>query len=366
MAGSTAQRLEGLQVLRFLAALLVLSGHLVHEAVSFGYLPAGALSVVDLLPWAAGVDIFFVISGFIMFHISGEAFGRRGAAREFLLRRLQRLVPLYWLFTLAMLLAMLVLPERLANAQIDAAHVAASFLFLPFVNAAGLVQPVLALGWTLNYEMFFYLMFGVCLLVPGRAGPVVLAAALVLLVAIHPLVPQDLVPLRFWTDPIILEFLAGMGIAFILRRGVELTRHLRAALLLAGVAGLIAGALLLPHAPGLRVILFGLPAALVVMWTVSAERRARTAGHGLVLAGDASYALYLSHPFSVNLVALVLGQTGIAISWLFVPAALLVSLGVSVAVFLVFERPLLGLMRGRRTSLPPATGAAQPVQERRA
>src|SRR3569623_79790 len=170
-----ARRLDGLQILRFFAAFAVLLEHVVHEALSFG-IADPALHALEAFDFGVGVDVFFVISGFIMYYISAGEFGRPGAQSRFLPRRIIRLVPLYWLFTLAMLAAMLLVPGQLAHTVLDPLHILASFVFVPWLDSTGLAHPILGLGWTLNYEMYFYVLFSFALLLPRRIGLLALTA----------------------------------------------------------------------------------------------------------------------------------------------------------------------------------------------
>ena len=154
------------------------------------------------------------------------------------MRRIIRLVPLYWLFTAAMLVATLVFARQIAHATLSLPHIAASFLFVPWLDSTALPHPLLGLGWTLNYEMFFYLLFSFALLLPKRAGLVALVSAFVVLAAANPLVDPGWVQVKFWTDPIILEFLFGVGVAMLFRRGMVLNRPAAIAAIVLGAIGL--------------------------------------------------------------------------------------------------------------------------------
>lgn len=349
MPFNPAQRLDSLQVLRFFAAFLVLCGHLVQEGVEFGFLPKGALDLLAYFPWAAGVDIFFVISGFIMFYIAAGEFGKAGAQGRFLKRRIVRLAPLYWFFTVAMLAAILLFPTRISNSAIDWVHVVASFAFIPWQSGQELAQPVLALGWTLNYEVFFYILFSFALLLPARVGVIALGGVLMGLSLLHTAVPSAMVQIHFWTNPIILEFLFGILLAAGFVSGWRMTHNMAIVGLTAGFAGLVFGNILALQLVDWRFALHGIPAALIVMSAVCLTLEPANAGSKtLVRLGDASYALYLSHPFSVNIVALIVGKLGVGFGWLFLPIGLVAALVVSVIVFLIIERPLLGWLKHRR------------------
>jgi peptidoglycan/LPS O-acetylase OafA/YrhL len=342
MSSLPNQRLDGLQMLRFFAAFAVLLEHVMHEALSFGIAPDSLIAQLEPVDFGIGVDVFFVISGFIMMHISADKFGRKRAPSEFLLRRIVRLVPLYWLFTIAMLVATVLVPGQLAHNSLNPAHAFASFGFVPWLDSTGLTHPILGLGWTLNYEMYFYAVFALMLLVPLRAGAWTIAGLFVTLAFVHLLLPASQVQAYFWTDPIILEFAFGIGLALLMQRQVTLPGWAPPVLVLLGVAGLGLGQLINIGGPFDRALTAGLPATLVVAGTVFAQSRSvGLIGRMLVLGGDASYALYLSHPFSINVVILGWQKLHLNSPWLFIAATIVVSLVVAITVHLILERPLL-------------------------
>ncbi len=359
MSNPENRRLDGLQMLRFFAAFAVLLEHVMHEALSFGIAPDGLIARLEPVDFGVGVDVFFVISGFIMLHISADQFGRRGAPRAFLLRRVARLVPLYWLFTLAMLAAMVLVPGQLAHTALNPAHILASFGFVPWLDSTGLAHPILGLGWTLNYEMYFYALFALMLLLPLRAGLWTMAGLFLALALLHPAISPAQVQFFFWTDPIIVEFLFGIGIALLVRRGTALPGWAALGLMALGVAGLGLGQLVDIAGPFDRLLTTGLPAAMLVGGTVFAQPRALgPLGRFLVLGGDASYALYLSHPFSINVVILGWQRLHLSSPWLFMGVTIVAAVAGAIAVHLLLERPWLARLNGAlrqpaRTPAPP-------------
>ncbi|MCC0804806.1 acyltransferase [Methylobacterium sp. W2] len=303
------KQIASVQILRGLAALMVVFGHAQHHTLVQSIKLGGSFERVHFLPWGAGVDIFFVISGFIMVYASEDFFGREGASREFLARRVARIVPLYWMFTALYILFLMV---GLAGATKEFSgwpNIVASFAFWPAYAAGHAApMPVLELGWTLNYEMFFYVVFAVFLGLRRNQTVVAVAALLGSLVfAGFILQPSAAAPF-FWTRPIVLEFVLGMGIALLLRHGVVLSGLMRAAILVGGVTILVADPINSSHQAidwttpndAWRVIGWGLPAALIVCAAALGRQGqpSRLTKLGVHL-GDASYVLYLSHPFVI-------------------------------------------------------------------
>lgn len=244
-----------------------------------------------------GVDLFFVISGYIMW--ATTAGGRRGPAK-FWMARIVRIVPLYWLYTTLFLAAAYLVPKALfTQPGLDPIFVLKSYLFVPAVHPHfGGVVPLYTLGWTLNYEMFFYLVFGACLLIGRRdIRLAVLMAALVFLVLVGRIAAPPGPVLATYTNPILLEFLAGVALASVGGRLQRCPAMLGAILITLGVAWLVC--VVLSHAPLERIIGYGIPAAIMVAGGLVLERfaRAYTSRLGLLL-GDASYSIYLAHPFA--------------------------------------------------------------------
>lgn len=267
-------RLGNLQALRGLAALAVVLFHVI-ETSAHQQRPVQGLA--PLAGWGAwGVDLFFVLSGFVMVHVQQR---RARSAREFLADRLWRIAPLYWLLTLLLVLLQVLRPSLFNGALADTRLVLASLGFVagPWLGHA----PVLWLGWTLEWEMAFYALFAMGLLLPWRWGPAVcVAAGLSLLMALG-------------ADALGLEFLLGMGVAALHARW-PCSRPLAWALLALGAAGLLAS--IGQAAPAQRLWQWGLPCLLVVAGAVPLGQTRWAPGQWL---GDASYSLYLIQALSI-------------------------------------------------------------------
>jgi peptidoglycan/LPS O-acetylase OafA/YrhL len=228
------QGLISIQGLRALAAFAVVLAHIV------GYEFERQLGLPNPLPGAqyggAGVNLFFVVSGFVMVYASERLFRRTAGPQEFFLRRLARIAPLYWVTTSIVVTYLLLHYGSLQAVKFSPQAVIASYLFIPYPQADGFMAPVHGVGWTLNYEMFFYLCF--CLALPlGRRRGVIavtfLLTGLVVLNQVWQLTP----PLDYLARPIILEFAMGMLVALVLREGHRLPGILSAVLVASGVAG---------------------------------------------------------------------------------------------------------------------------------
>jgi peptidoglycan/LPS O-acetylase OafA/YrhL len=336
---SPAPYLPNLQVMRFVAAFMVLLGHLLHETADHRVPLMHALRDRSGIEWGSGVDLFFVISGFVMYYLSYEKFGRRKYPLEFLNRRLVRVVPLYWLFTTLMLLALWQLPGQIRHADVSWRAVLASYFFYPMTRPDGLVRPILGLGWTLEYEMFFYACFALALLARRRIGMFALGAVFLIGAACRPWIPSGATPLLFWCDPVILEFALGILVAHLYRRGVRLSRPVQWLFMATGV-----GLMILTTPLGWnRLFWAGLPALLLVAGAALGPTwRARW----MELGGDSSYSLYLSHPFTLNLLALLwiwlrLPPSGV----LYVLSGMLACVLVGALVYQLVEAPLLKQLR---------------------
>lgn len=347
------RRLRSVQHLRLLAAVFVLYGHIIHEATARFTGGQGAFDPPPILDWGIGVNVFFVISGFVMgFTHRTTGFGDLRGAATFLRRRAERIVPLYWIFTTLMLVAVLAVPEAIDFSTMDPAYVASSYLFLPWPRSDAEVRPVLALGWTLNYEMFFYVLFAASLLLPRRWRFRALAAVLVGAVAVHTVVPQSWWLLHFWTDPIVLDFLVGVGLAKLYR----LNRRFSLLEALAGAAAALMIAMIFLRI-GYSDTLLGanLPAVLLAAaWILGPGFiRSRRLSRALSFGGDASYALYLSHPFALNAVSLAWEKFGLAEPWLFVGVSFAGALAGAVFVHVALERPLMTWLHRDSRPLSP-------------
>lgn len=330
--------------LRGMAALLVV----VHHARNVKPWLYGGLN--DTRFGYAGVVLFFIISGFIMYRI-----GRHEAARDFLRRRVIRVVPLYWIMT-TFLFARLLLRDSATQANVGGyfQHYVLSLLFIPH-DWQGSRFPMLVPGWTLNYEMFFYAIFAIGILL-NRAALTCAVVIPVLIVAGFVIGPENALGFTY-TNPILAYFLVGVLIGLAYER---LSFERLRLLLPLGAAALLWVALRGGAEPsGLEAIASIVASTLIVVGALANEPIfAKVKMRLPYLLGDASYAIYLTHTF-------VLGSVTERLSTLLAPSplqlvihialAIVVSTLVGVAAHFWLEKPVTRWLTGKSRRTVVAT-----------
>lgn len=315
-----------IQALRAVAALSVVFCHFSYLSNILSGRPNDPIPLYSL---ASGVDLFFVISGFIMVYSSTRLFGADGASKFFIARRLIRILPMYWVTTLVATGLRASPPEDVLK----------SLFFIPY----GSGFPVLASGWTLNFEMFFYLVFAAALFLRRQMAVAAVCVALVGLNILSWISPPSSFEIVFWSDPIVLEFCFGMMIALLyLEGGVRLHPIARILLVIFGATAIWffspSGAI----PTGYRFAFWGIPVATIFAGTVLGNDITLGRFTGPIkLLGDASYSIYLVHglvSISIVLTWDVLQSFGL---YRVLVAGVLVSIGISFITFFLVERPIL-------------------------
>lgn len=357
--------MESVQWLRAVAALMVVTGHTAQMmGARLSFEPSSPLSYFDVVG-GTGVDIFFVISGFIMLHTTWKSGTHRSIVYMFWLRRLIRIVPMYWLATSAMLLILLSgLASEGLNRPIQ--DVVRSYLFLPLLDETGKLRPLLGVGWTLIYEMFFYFCFGLALFIRHPIRILAVFAALLMLMATGQFIPELRGNVVFfaYSDPLLTEFLLGVGIGFLYRQypSTVVPIWLSVAVHLLSWLALSLTAYSLDGAPLTRPLLQGLPAAGVVWSALAVERHFGGWARVPVLStlGDASYSLYLIHPILLSgfsFLSRPLRHTELAFPAIVLAAITVIISIIAILSYRLVERPLgkyLSQRFLRRPEHPPA------------
>jgi len=300
---------RGIQTLRGLAACMV---------VAFHATQLWSEHVHANLTWAngaLGVDIFFVLSGFVMAYATRTKKGGPHPAREFMERRLVRIVPLYWIVTALTMLKLLAakLVPRLENPgphfNLSTGYVLCSLFFIPYRNSLNAIQPIVAVGWTLTYEMFFYVLFA-CALALGISEVSFLGPIMIGLTALGVWHGGFQIAIGVWTSPLLLEFLAGVLIAHIVASGVRVWSW---------AAGIIAVASIVALCTLPAGIFFGFAwlsremfAILLVFGVVMLEAQiGKKIPRWAIWIGDASYSLYLIHLLVFAIVVTLAAKMGL-------------------------------------------------------
>jgi exopolysaccharide production protein ExoZ len=357
----TASKLLGLQYLRAIAALMVAYYHTrIQVPALTPYLMHSG--VIDGERLSTGVDIFFVLSGFVMMITSRDS--RPG---EFFVRRLIRVAPLYWLLTLVLAVLAILAPGLFRTTTISVTFILKSLLFIPYQNPTQDfdVRPILVPGWTLNLEMFFYAIFALALFAPKRLRLVATGIVFGTLVTVGALLPhpRSTAVLAFFMQSGISEFWLGMLLGDFYRRGWLRMPMIGAAVLIA--AGFT---VLLDPMPVLADVRVSSPfaAAAIVLGVVSIEQtRGIGPVSGLTLLGDASYSLYLTHIFTLGLLRVIWSKVGwvntsgaVAFALLSLAACPLVAIGSYICV----EKPVTRFLNRRwRSTVSQHSAAANPA-----
>jgi peptidoglycan/LPS O-acetylase OafA/YrhL len=259
--------------------------------------------------------------------------------------RLARIVPLYWVTTTIWLLL---------GQTFDLRSLVGSYLFIPFMLGDS-VHPLYGVGWTLNFEMFFYAVFAPCLFLLKPRALTVLAGVLGSVVVLGRLMaPQA--ALIIWTDPLILEFLAGALIAVLYRSGVMLPNPLRLAMIVAAIV--VICHYRMPEIGGHRWIRWGIPAAFIVAAAVLGSQRwvDGTLGDIARTLGDASYSLYLLHMLVLSGALALMHRLEPVYAPLVLMLGWLSAVALSLVTYRYFERPITNFLKrpARPATMPAA------------
>ena len=336
----STQTVFNVQVLRAIASILVVHAH------ASG--PSGLR-----LAWVGGtngVDLFFVISGFIIAYVADIDSSR------FMTRRLIRIVPIYWASTLAIYALVLVMPSMFRTTSSNVPLLIRSLLFLPDPNSLhldGTLHPTLAGGWTLNYEMYFYVTFWLALMISRKWAPLIASAAIAtIVIVVNTTSLDDSRIWHFYGSPIVLEFVFGIVAFYGIRYAEQhpfrerwplVQKYLLGLGIGIGFACLAFNAELFGSGP--RWIQSGIPAFFVLVCAVLLEKvhHGKITNRTALMMGDASYVLYLLHAYIVyGVTRLFVNQTfSEPVGQVIVLGLICVSVAISALVYRYFEQPIL-------------------------
>lgn len=324
-------RFKYIQILRFFAATAVVFFHALGAGKA--YLHAEKSLLFEFFKHGyLGVDLFFVISGFIIYYTTHKS--NRGTA-TFLLRRCERIVPLYWAATLAMISIAIILPSVFKDVGwLNSNNIAKSFLFVTFIDGH---SPIVFQGWSLEFEMFFYLCVATILLRQETAWNM-LIVAFSLLVVLGCVLPVTNNYYEFFTSPLLLEFVFGIFISSVICKN-------RPANWVAFVVVCAICAILMAEPSNNSIVVGGIPAAIIVFLAVYLDgKKVIPLGleAALVVLGDASYSIYLVQAFTVSLICklwvrwMLPGTLDLLIAFIVIMTIL-----AGYTVYVLVERPML-------------------------
>jgi exopolysaccharide production protein ExoZ len=340
-----------IQILRFFAALAVVAFHALGVPPNGFQVPESAISFA-LSYGGRGVDLFFVISGFVIFYATHRA---KLTPADFLRRRVERIVPLYFFVIFVVTMLAVTLPATFGTPDwYTPRHIIKSLAFIAFTDGD---VPVVYVGWSLEYEMYFYLAVALLMALTREVwrNIVVMFSAAAFLGQI-PGVATALGNYAFFVDPMILEFVLGVIVGSVFVNG---RNHWP---MPAAAACAIAAVLLTD--PASRVIVSGIPSACLVAAAAYLSRQRIDPSwpeRALARLGDASYSIYLAQVETVSLASVAVAGWIPAIPpllLLLVTSCIVVALGL--ALNILVERPLLKLCRRLGRSGGDVTPPLQP------
>ena len=343
-------KIENIQALRGVAVLGVILVHL--TKIEEKYFHGNTILPGFLHIGISGVDLFFVISGFVMVTITRGLFQNRSALYGFFYNRTTRIYPLYWFYSLLALMVFLIRPGMVNSSQGSHVNIIASFLLLPQD-----IAPLIMVGWTLIHEMYFYLVFAVLLLFPERWLLPLLIIWGVVAIGIVPELELTGNPfIAVATSPFTLEFIAGCVIAytyFIKKYNSSVLHYFIIVSLVWWLVGygifVVETHALEPLSVWIRILIFGIPATLVVFSLVNIEREmGQKLPNWLILIGNASFSIYLSHILVISALGRIWGVGLIKNPWMNFTALLTIflsAIAIGILSYQRLERPLLRFTR---------------------
>jgi exopolysaccharide production protein ExoZ len=333
-ASARTTEILSIQYLRGIAATMVVFAH------ANGQFTSAIHQDLRDVGWS-GVDLFFVISGFVMTYTVAT---HRYSFWEFVSRRFARIGPLYWVVTIITAVGAAAVPTWFVTTRFAWPLFLWSMVFLPAINPAdGSITPMMKLGWSINFEMFFYALFAFTLWLKPWGRTVIVFAVFAALAVIWKTFHPVFRPLEFYANPISFEFVFGcvLGALFLDGRFLRFPLAISFSVLAVAVATVPIGAII-DDGLQARTIWRGVPAALIVAALVAIELRVPLRNEWLHRIGDATYSIYLSHIFVVMGIRKVMMAFGLLdnAEWPFVILSVVLSVGTGLLLYQYGEKRL--------------------------
>lgn len=321
-----------IQFLRGIAAIMVVLSHIAMKGSQYD---------IDSLQWfkigGSGVDLFFIISGFIMCYTTHD---KNISTTKFLRNRIERIIPLYWLLSLFALIVFFIQPN-LVNSSGGNTDVLASFFLIPN-GEKFLIQN----GWTLSYEFYYYFIFSLFILATSRKTIryIGISTVLLILVFLGVLIKPDIAFYNFLTNSLLLEFVFGI-FAFYLFKNFKLPLFLNLILVLSGFVSLVYVNIYgMPNFILGRAMVYGVPMFLIFYGLINLEKYfVNTKSFFINIfenLGSTSYSLYLVHPFVLSPLAIIFKKFNLQNHYVFSSILLIGSLVAGYLTYLFLEKPI--------------------------
>lgn len=289
---------------------------------------------------AKGVDLFFVLSGFMMVYSSQRLFGNPKGWKIFAEKRITRIVPMYWIATTIKVAALLIGSTLILHSKFNLISTVASYLFIPTRNDNGLIAPVLLVGWTLNFEMFFYMIFAVALKL--RVNVYIFVASILFPLAVASVFRQPSWPApSFYLNPVVPEFFFGMLIAKWILSGKKMHPALATVLVFGGLIWM----LFLPVPEPYIISFYGVAAALAIWGTAALEPKLGWLPKWVLYLGDASYVLYLFHDMIAPAAPVILKRIHMPYPPLSMALSIVMSVVICCGIHQYVEKPITERLR---------------------
>lgn len=301
-------KLPSIQILRFLAAFLVIVGHAQGFAAAYADRFGYQHPQLRLFPWCIGVDIFFIISGFIMIITTYSEKDSSSSFSFFLLKRFFRVVPLYWLILGLEITRIAAQGKTIPSWQ----SCFASFFFIPYDSQRnGILRPFYEIGWTLNFEMFFYFVLAAFVSLGLARCFFLTSITLCLFIISSYAFSSTFLPLSIWGNPLMIEFVLGMVLGVLYKLQIRISLVFFICILFVfslffcffseNDLNVSWKQINLFQMGFQRLIFFGLPAFIICSgFCLCTNIFNKRLWKPFIFLGDSSYSLYLIHPLLLS------------------------------------------------------------------
>lgn len=323
--------INNVQFLRAMAAIMVVAYHSSDIVSKYGFEFNGFLNIGY---WGAfGVDIFFVISGYIMAMIDDE---KHKTPYKFAMDRIIRIVPVYWVLTSLIILMQAVMPSIFRDSIYEAPQNIASLFFVS--EYFGYKYPTLYVGWTLELEMFFYATFTACLFIKGKASKLIVLSIIITAMSVLSVI-----------KPVAMEFVFGMIVYYVTKIiSLRIPYKLPSSVFFLVVLTAFLCLFYLNIPSERESILRPLLAGLISFFVVTAAILCRDMRINIFTRiGDASYSLYLIQVFTIPLISKIILKSKVVINgYIVFSASVIFTVVIGFAFYYFFEKKLVSYLRG--------------------